>query len=62
VKAPALAALPALVVAAPAHAVALQPCADSPTAGCGTITVPAIRGDSSAGTMQISFRLLLPAP
>jgi pimeloyl-ACP methyl ester carboxylesterase len=56
VRAPALAALLALVVAAPAHAVALLPCSDSPTAMCGTITVPAVRGDSSAGTMQISFR------
>ena len=56
VAALALAGLLALVVAAPAHAGALKPCADSPTARCGTITVPAVRGDTSAGTMEISFR------
>jgi pimeloyl-ACP methyl ester carboxylesterase len=43
--------------AAPAHAaVTLTPCSDSPTARCGTIVVPAVRSDPSAGTMRISFR------
>ena len=53
----ALAGLLALVVAPrPRTPATLKPCADSPTARCGTITVPAVRSDPSAGTMQISFR------
>ena len=53
----ALAALLALLLAAPAQAaVRLLPCPDSPTARCGTIAVPAVRSDPSAGTMHISFR------
>ena len=52
----AVAALVALVVAAPAGAVVLRPCPDSPTARCGTIVVPAFRSDPSAGTMRIAFR------
>jgi pimeloyl-ACP methyl ester carboxylesterase len=56
-RAGALAGLLALALAAPAHAaVTLQPCPDSPTARCGTIVVPAVRSDPSAGTMRISFR------
>jgi pimeloyl-ACP methyl ester carboxylesterase len=52
-----LAGLLALVAAAPAGAaVPLAPCPDSPTASCGSIVVPAVRSDPSAGTMRISFR------
>ena len=52
-----LAALLAPAAAGSAQAaVALTPCADSPTARCGTIVVPAVRSDPSAGTMRISFR------
>ena len=53
----ALAGLLIALVAAPAHAADLKPCADSPTARCGTIAVPAVRSDPSAGTMRISFRV-----
>jgi pimeloyl-ACP methyl ester carboxylesterase len=56
VRAAALAGLVMLVFAVPAHAVDLKPCADSPTARCGTIVVPAVRSDPPAGTMRISFR------
>jgi pimeloyl-ACP methyl ester carboxylesterase len=56
-RAAALAGVLALALAAPAGAaVRLVPCPDSPTARCGTIVVPAVRSDSSAGTMRISFR------
>ncbi|HET6172107.1 MAG TPA: alpha/beta fold hydrolase [Gaiellales bacterium] len=55
--APALAGVLALVAAAPAGAaVKLAPCPDSPAARCGTIVVPAVRSDLSAGTMRIAFR------
>ena len=52
----ALAGLLLLAVAAPAQAAELKPCPDSPTARCGTIVVPAVRSDPSAGSMRISFR------
>jgi pimeloyl-ACP methyl ester carboxylesterase len=45
-----------LLVAVPSPAAELRPCADSPTAECGTIDVPAFRSDPAAGTMRISFR------
>ena len=51
-----LAGLLAAVASAPVHAASLEPCADSPSARCGTITVPAFRSDPSAGTLQIAFR------
>jgi pimeloyl-ACP methyl ester carboxylesterase len=50
------AGLLALVAAAPAGAAQLVACPDSPTARCGSIVVPAVRSDPSAGTMRISFR------
>ena len=56
-RAAAPAGLLALLAVVPAQAaVKLAPCPDSPTAGCGTIVVPAVRSDSAAGTMRISFR------
>jgi pimeloyl-ACP methyl ester carboxylesterase len=51
-----LAGVLAVVASAPVHAARLEPCADSPSARCGTITVPAVRSDPAAGTMQVAFR------
>jgi pimeloyl-ACP methyl ester carboxylesterase len=51
-----LAGLLVLVVAAPAGAAQLVPCPDAPMARCGSLVVPAVRGDPSAGSMRIAFR------